>query len=1041
MKGEVTALIQEMELACRRPLFKGIQCAAAMIGGEEGKSHLSGGGGPSTPSESASFSYPESDTGSNLSMPKTASNSKREFPGSDQEISWQEILSDAAALLRFMTDDEHGQVSRLTGLLLLGFLVPQSTGCEFFLLENLSSKRLKKAGISQSFTANKQLSEIQEAEYVQEKEDMGEYIIQMSLEERLEACPHWYNPDEFGEFNSMVFDPLEDAFQSFLQRGLAPFLAGRPAHTSQVDLLHILAMAIHPQPSEQPIQQTASKLEEEESKSWDKAKRLMTNWTATSFRVNYRHRLEIVRLVTDCLVVPTQNKTRAFFDAPLFDGALPHLRAALCAFGMASIHPMDEHIAACGMVSLAVQSGIDYVIKEEWNRLTHKMVDDRTNYPSCPHCRCGNKYCSRKPRAAPCYNAAFSLVDDDNRDSFCPHRARGRLLQSFVTRYNEARYFADEEFLKFALGSLTDAIEMQLDLWTHEKDDRADKNKASGDADSAMGIDIVPATAQPTCVLASLLSSAKCLFYFFLPIKLGKKEIDSQDEEEESEVSYRRDILVSSGIQLLHHWDFTIVKEACSMLLLAFSYADQMWGDYVSAVFASLKMSVELDSKNLSDDSRPLPIAGLVSAFSHRSMSFATSFMQFLLKMKDEQKIGALELYRLVAAVATACPIVAEQNRVDLENCLKTAKSKGVSEQIIASLLPCRKARFFAKEDVAESKLSSLIFDSKLDNWQQYQIARHSMIYGSFSLAKTLYDDLALSAASEKSYVWLLALQQVCEGEAAIAMDAAKALREGSSCLTMAICTLRSLPSMVEHEGGSDFSCDFQIGFLDLRISLLDLLTAARQLTREMRLIGNGPKKYTRPHLHLRNIVRELFGLRQRYLTFYKQNGLFICQQSRSVIRTISSLCNFIGKALERVFHESLPEKAEKDSLSDSKSTSGGSHEPLAQLMKQLESLALNDMDPSVEGKIRAAVLLEIMDGILKAPFPFPKSFTMTKTIPRSEVHVTWDPKMHEHVESLNIRTDGRISLLVSGIIEKSLLTRVNVPFNIILLCREPGIA
>ena len=269
-----------------------------------------------------------------------------------------------------MTRQEHGHVSKLTSILLLGFLLPHSTGNEFFLLQDLSSNKSNRSSSSALQTAGAQTSE----------ESIQDYILNMSLEERLESTLHKFPPNEFGEFNSVVHEQLDLVFRSFLTNALGPFLSGRPAHTQIVDLIHVLAMAIHPQPSDQPIGQTADELEQLESTEWNAAKLLMMNPIAHNFQINYSHRLLIVRIVSDCLMVPEYNKIKSSNDAPLFEGALPHLRASLYAFGMAAMSPYDSHWAQCGLVSIAVQSGIDYVIKEEWGRLLHRLVDDQTKY-------------------------------------------------------------------------------------------------------------------------------------------------------------------------------------------------------------------------------------------------------------------------------------------------------------------------------------------------------------------------------------------------------------------------------------------------------------------------------------------------------------------------------------------------------------------------------------------------------------------------------------------------------------------------------------
>ena len=96
MKGQVTALIKEMEDACRRPLFTGIRSYGSKNNnGQKSDDKTIDSNDdvfPSTPTESASFGYPESETASNLSIPKSASASlKRNRTDPPQQRSWHEV--------------------------------------------------------------------------------------------------------------------------------------------------------------------------------------------------------------------------------------------------------------------------------------------------------------------------------------------------------------------------------------------------------------------------------------------------------------------------------------------------------------------------------------------------------------------------------------------------------------------------------------------------------------------------------------------------------------------------------------------------------------------------------------------------------------------------------------------------------------------------------------------------------------------------------------------------------------------------------------
>jgi hypothetical protein len=101
--------------------------------------------------------------------------------------------------------------------------------------------------------------------------------------------------------------------------------------------------------------------------------------------------------------------------------------------------------------------------------------------------------------------------------------------------------------------------------------------------------------------------------------------------------------------------------------------------------------------------------------------------------------------------------------------------------------------------------------------------------------------------------------------------------------------------------------------------------------------------------------------------------------------------------------------------------------------MKHLESIALKDMDHVTEAKIRATAMLEVMDGILRSPFPIPRAMTVTKPIPRAHLRVMWDHNQHGQADRL-VRTDRAFTLVASGNIPVSLLQRAEIPFNIVLL-------
>ncbi len=710
-----------------------------------------------------------------------------------------------------MTNHEHGQVSRLAGILLLGFFLPQSTGNVFFSSQNLSTQPRSVSSRYQHQKRHFQSTGAQTTETQNDVQNKNERYVSISLEERLENTAHRYG-NEFGEIDDLiVHGHLENSFQSFLKNGLRPFLLGRPAHATDVDLLHILAMAIHPRPSDQCIRQTTSRLEEQNSDIWEMTTRLMSNLVPNSFNINYHHRVQLVQIVLDCLVLPEcQQEAGICQNAPLFEGAIPHLRAALYAFGMASTRLYDSHLAQRAMVSLAIQGGIDHVVKEEWSRLLHRLVDDQTNYNKC------SKNSTKVGR-----------INDEN---FCPHTSRGSLLREFLIKCNGARRYADEEFLQYALGSLTDAIEMQLDCWTKEERESEDPDNENTKQDNSEEGDGEPSSSnQPTLVLASLLAAAKNLFHFLLPLKSnspGDRNSDGEDEEmEESDDSHYRDMLISCCIQLVHHWDPVIVQEACTLLVLAFSYAEDMWEDYVGAVFDSIVIAIDLAiKKDENHGSSVVPIEGLVSAFSQHSLSFAVNLSRLLLKEKWAGTNPPVA-FRLIAAISNARPAIAHQHRGVLTNHLDEIEDSNTRKHILASVLSCRRTHYFANKEDSLTNLRPLLSVSSVGNWNGYLLSRHAIVTGNFDVAKRLYEELINFASSEASFVWLSAMGMVADGEGSLCRDGAKALLESTSKLRIAISALRSMRAL------NQASTSFQIRFLELRVDFLDLLTNVRQLT------------------------------------------------------------------------------------------------------------------------------------------------------------------------------------------------------------------
>ena len=896
-----------------------------------------------------------------------------------------------------MTEHEHGQISRLASILLLGFFLPNSTGNEFFLLQNLSSR---------THIHSLQVTGSSTAEQTSSADVLTDFFMSIPLDERLSSIPHEYCSDSFGELNSIVDEIFDARLHSFLRNALVPLLSTRPAHTRQVDHLHVLAMAIHPHPSEQPLRATVAEFKKSNSSSsdvWAKTRWLMSSLVPHSFHLNYRHRRLLAQLVAEHLVVPTFDADHASIDAPLFEGALPHLRASLYAFGMASLTPYDSHWAQCGMVSIAVQAGQRAAIREEWGRLLNRLMEDRAHYKSC----------HTKAKTVP----SLSFMTE-TEDSFCPHRARGRLLNVFLSRLGQSRHFADDDFLQHALSSLSDAIEFKVDCWTKEEDEQAH-------------------TSEPPCVLASLLLAAQPLFCFLLPIHSKEGEVDSEEGQ-------YRDMLVSCGTQLLHHWDSEIAHEASNLLEMAFTYGpDRIVHDYAGALFSSIKIAIDNALKTPVDD-KHFAISGIIAVVSAKCRNIGKAMLKLLTSLERTEPPTAYFVDRLIGSVCSACPTAAGAYMGRVQELLdENTTSEKSKQQLLAALLGNRRSHFFNKSPDQSCKHVEKQLSRGKTGWDLYLLGRQALVSGSYSGAGAIFEELSFIATSDYHYLWLSSLQKITRAEGRLLEEGAMGIPGTCIDLLSAVSTIQSLPSFL---GSIPADFEFQLRFVNLRLDFLDIVCSIRQLASEMRLTGVGPNKFTRSSLHLKGAVKLLNGLGTKYLSVYREHGLFTCQQSRTSLRTLHALCRFVASATQSTFIDELPasgkENVQQNAPLEFTLPQGDASHPLTILMKRLDSQVLKDMSGSVDAKIRAAALLQVLDGVLKVPSPFPRAFLRTRQIQRADYRLCLDPELSDDhgegdddVEDAIVLPPGSmVTAIASGTIPEAIVQATDLPFFTVMV-------
>jgi hypothetical protein len=803
-------------------------------------------------------------------------------------------------LLHVLTEEEYGHILHLASILLLGYLLPCSTGGDYYLLQNLP--RVAGGNV-----------------------DIEDLVFQLPLNERVAKSIRHLDAGDFGEIGSLTDPYLDVAFDSFLNDGVAPLLAGRRFHRQQVDVLHIFAMAIHPTADTDLIPQSCRYLKSRGRVFWQKAQDLMESWHyAAQFQLHFGHRVRIIQLILRNIVLPPVEDNSENASSPLLYGALPHLQASLRGFALGASTQWDAHLAYSCMVTISVQTQNNRLIQDDWDNILHHMVDDKVKYG----CNC----CDTK-RMLPVWTA-LARVQEDDESGLCPHRARGELLAAFIVRTCASRGRVELALVQKLTVSLTDAIEWQLDMWTKTSDiDSHGSDKP-----------------HPPCMLASLLFAAKHVF-LFQPSKLKQEDEDPCKD------------LLHSGIRLLRHPNLGIANEAAGLLFYAVLHDKGIrMADFAPLIFSSILFCLE--------NSTPLlPLPDVIGVASEQAPQYGLVIFSKLVECLDSGNATDL-IFRSIAAVSLNCPAISYNGLDSLTRLLTSEKGvKGI--YLVQAILSSRQARFFAGiDDSGGTAISQFLSLAIVDNWTRYRAARDALVAGNFKIAGEIFKRLLTYTESERNYLWILALQKVSAAELALSAKGAMGL---SSAVTMMRSSLSYFQSIGSVDGVDNDDFIFQLRFLNLRVDFLDLITVLRQFAGEMRLTGSGPAKHTRNHIHLGKLVRAFEALAMRFREIYHQHAVVFSFQSRSALQVCRGLALFVTKAARAVFSDVLPVSAKHLSLDF---LSAFRH-PMASLINRLNEQVLQPMESAIDPFTRSAALLEVIEAVLVTPVPIPRDFLL----------------------------------------------------------------
>ena len=864
-------------------------------------------------------------------------------------------------------------------------------------------------------------------------------MIQMPLEARLDHvqrhCPS--NIDHYGDDEFTVTNPdTEIALAQLLDR-IKRLLQQRPVHTHQVDLLHLLAMMIHPrtpQPSTSTVipkflstNYSSSSTTLERSPAWQRAVRLMERQPqqhstigTTQLQIHDGHRRQIVQMIDSVILLP---EARVYDHVPLLAGAVPHLLTCLHEWWLyccSHQNDMDAapQLAIRAMVALVVQcqnvghSSSDdddependdnnaFIPSAMYDWLIDSMMEEREN------CHCNGHDDHSKCASANGNNNN----DDDMVRSFCWYRSRGAVISDLIlgTCRNQPPPNVPATFLAHVAHSLAELIEWQVDYWNMKLDDGMDVETTTETTTTVSSNDDKK-TYSP-CLLASLLLAAGQLFYF-----LDNDNNDGNDKDGNDDNPY--DLMIRCSISMLRHSEPCIVSAAEGLLQQSFKMIHGKQAKRLALLLSQSIIATYTLKRNHSEGSLIKPLVAVASGKSHSAAESLFNFVVPHLKSyltegsgdTEPQSVNVLSFEEASAwleMIIMNCPSILIKNSDLLVSAVaKDTVSTECRHVIAKSLLYGRLTHYFINEkdnnvqSIVETFLSS---STSHDHWAKYNMGRHALVSGHFGVAQTIFQSILDNCESMDTahYLWISALERVSGAEAIFsAVTDLKTCKGSSIGIPDASTKLYSAVSYIEmlHKTCTSWANSglFQLRFLLLRLDFIDLVTVLRHLTCERRLTGKSPSKQTRSYWHLLNVVKSFDVLARRYHELYQQFGMcFVHHQSTISLALLQSLSSFMAVVARVCFSEVFTTGKSSAMKTSFIKVGDNINHPMASLMRRLYDLVIKPMigSKTIDNRMRASATVDLIDGIFLVPFPIPRDFFVPIPSGRPILSISADP-------------------------------------------------
>ena len=703
-----------------------------------------------------------------------------------------------------MTTTQRSEVWRITAILTLTFWLPES---------NVKSS-LNKATLTDN----------------------------LPLEERLALAPHIQHVCTNG---TLMEGRLLVGWQDFMEQAVFGALIARTNTDEQVDLWHLLALAITPRVNRSELNLLPQyRQHPDHYPAVQQLYRLAQCPTAAYFYLQDEQRKYMVQWLYQYWNDPCFHQMAEERSLP-WHCAMVHLRACLGAWARRQYgtSPVTHVLAR-----------LEDSWPQAWNNALSQLVnEDKIDYESADRK-------NEDVNSSTCWTRqGLSLYWERGQPrplppTGCPHIQRGYILATLLLE--SCGRDEHEAHTKVALNSMNEVLEWQLDQWT------TDDEKV-----------VAPVSNLATVILATT------SFLFQL--------IDAASTREQHAEAY--DNIIHCCIQFLRHPNASIRFGATKVL-------EHAWNILAlpTASFASVMLTTFRQIKSTEQKYEWKRILGILS---HCSLPFANEI--YHQAIRDEGQ----ELHEFVAVIASNQPSIFQPTSHLTTFVRNAADSKDTAAVLsfVAATLATRQAYYFETGFTSLDRLAEYVDD--VDPWNQYRMALFALTIGEYDFATHLFDQMSPTVSDEKMYLWTEALTKVARAEGILSKEAALGIPSAGVCLHDALAYLDGLQSRYD-----DFDFSFQIRLLLLRLDILDLVTVLRQILREVRLTAALPAKGTRPFLHVPSLFRGFLKLAKQFVELDQRFGLlWQSRRTSACLASLRDLAFFLAETTRAGFGSVFP--------------------------------------------------------------------------------------------------------------------------------------